>query len=234
MDDELNLVNEFLALDTYDKNKHYDLILLLGNAVAQTGLMAYDLYQKGQATYFMIAGGRGHTTDILEKTLQTKYEVKIGQSDAELFKMAIEKQFGRDDSILMEKKSTNSGENITLAFAELKKHNIEVKNVLLVHDPLMQRRVDATARLQQPVVSFDNYRCFLPHVKDLRLTNQIWGLWSQERYLALVLGEMKRVLDDENGYGPKGAGYLAHVDVPAKVLAAYQHLLAKYHNYQRQ
>ena len=42
-----------------------------------------------------------------------------------------------------------------------------VKNILLVHDPLMQRRIDATARHYAPHINFDNYRCFLPVVENI-------------------------------------------------------------------
>ena len=32
-----NLLNQFLAINTYDEKKKYDLILVLGNAIAETG-----------------------------------------------------------------------------------------------------------------------------------------------------------------------------------------------------
>ena len=43
-----------------------------------------------------------------------------------------------------------------------------------------------------------------------------------ERYLTLLLGEIPRLRDDENGYGPRGKGFLAHVDIPEEVEAAFQ------------
>ena len=64
-----NLLNQFLAINTYDEKKKYDLILVLGNAIAETGLIAYQLYKTGHAYHFMIAGGKGHTTDILINTI---------------------------------------------------------------------------------------------------------------------------------------------------------------------
>ena len=44
-----NLLNQFLAINTYDEKKKYDLILVLGNAIAETGLIAYQLYKTGHA-----------------------------------------------------------------------------------------------------------------------------------------------------------------------------------------
>lgn len=236
---DFNLLNQFLAMDTYNQDKKYDLILVLGNAIAQSALMAYQLYKDGHSHYFMIAGGRGHTTDILENSIKEVYSLKNihQQSEAKLFRYIIEAKYGFDDSIILEERSTNCGENIQFAFQILKEKNIDVKDVLLVHDPLMQRRIDATARYHRPDISFDNYRCFLPKVEYsnsvLEIKNEIWGLWSNERYISLLLGEMKRVIDNKEGYGPLGKNYICHVNVPDDILAAYHRILYKYSNYQR-
>jgi hypothetical protein len=45
-------------------------------------------------------------------------------------------------------------------------------------------------------------------------------LWEMERLCELLVGEVTRLKDDENGYGPKGKGFIGHVDVPAEVEAA--------------
>lgn len=47
---------------------------------------------------------------------------------------------------------------------------------------------------------------------------------SRERLLSLALGEIPRLRDDENGYGPRGRGFIAHVDIPEKVEAAWRRL----------
>ena len=126
-----NLLNQFLAINTYDEKKKYDLILVLGNAIAETGLIAYQLYKTGHAYHFMIAGGKGHTTDILINTIKEKYDIKdiTKRSEAELFKYLIEENYGVDNTILLEKESTNCGENIQFAFKLLKKEDIIVKNI---------------------------------------------------------------------------------------------------------
>ncbi len=51
-------------------------------------------------------------------------------------------------------------------------------------------------------------------------------MWDIPRYRTLLMGEVPRLRDDENGYGPNGAGYLAHVDVPTEVEKAYETLAA--------
>jgi hypothetical protein len=41
-----------------------------------------------------------------------------------------------------------------------------------------------------------------------------------QRLCELLVGEVTRLKDDENGYGPKGKGFIGHVDVPVEVEAA--------------
>ena len=59
------------------------------------------------------------------------------------------------------------------------------------------------------------------------LTTSLGPEWKPERSkFALVMGEVPRLRDDAHGYGPNGAGFQAHVDVPPEVEAAYDALLA--------
>lgn len=46
-------------------------------------------------------------------------------------------------------------------------------------------------------------------------------MWPMKRYLELVMGEIPRMRDDSNGYGPRGKGIIPHVDIPAEVEQAY-------------
>ncbi|GAD98582.1 hypothetical protein NECHADRAFT_86480 [Paecilomyces variotii No. 5] len=52
------------------------------------------------------------------------------------------------------------------------------------------------------------------------------GLWDFERFYDLIMGEIPRVRDDERGYGPKGKGFITHVDVPSDVEEAWERLRA--------
>ena len=53
-------------------------------------------------------------------------------------------------------------------------------------------------------------------------------MWNIDRYVNLLMGEIPRLTDDENGYGPKGKGYISHVEIPAEVQEAFQKLKAVY------
>ena len=54
------------------------------------------------------------------------------------------------------------------------------------------------------------------------------GMWDAARYVSLLMGEIPRLRDDADGYGPRGKGFIAHVDVPEAVLAAYEWLKARH------
>ncbi|CVL04250.1 hypothetical protein FPRO06_01450 [Fusarium proliferatum] len=51
--------------------------------------------------------------------------------------------------------------------------------------------------------------------------NQNDGLWSMERLMSLLVGEIPRMRDNENGYGPRGKGSIVHVDIPQDVEDAW-------------
>ena len=48
------------------------------------------------------------------------------------------------------------------------------------------------------------------------------------------MGEIPRLSDDIDGYGPKGTGYIAHVDIPEEVMTAFNHLKGNYAEYVRE
>ena len=53
---------------------------------------------------------------------------------------------------------------------------------------------------------------------ELRLRRD--DLWEKQRFCELLVGEVTRLKDDENGYGPNGKGFIGHVDVPEDVVQA--------------
>ena len=56
----------------------------------------------------------------------------------------------------------------------------------------------------------------------------IHGMWTTDRYVNLLMGEIPRLTDDENGYGPEGKKFIAHVDIPEKVKNAFEELKSIY------
>jgi hypothetical protein len=77
-----------------------------------------------------------------------------------------------------------------------------------------------------------SHAVFVPAVEpdsDGRLrfaAGQSEGTWTMERLLALILGEIRRLRDDQDGYGPKGRNFLPHVEIPEPVIESYERVSA--------
>lgn len=46
-------------------------------------------------------------------------------------------------------------------------------------------------------------------------------MWDIDRYITLLMGEIPKLTDDENGYGPKGTSYIAHIDILEDIKNAF-------------
>ncbi|GAA0070988.1 hypothetical protein UT300003_25120 [Clostridium sardiniense] len=53
------------------------------------------------------------------------------------------------------------------------------------------------------------------------------------RYLSLIMGEIPRLLDNKEGYGPNGRGFIVHVEISKNVLKSYERLKIDYNNFIR-
>ena len=54
-----------------------------------------------------------------------------------------------------------------------------------------------------------------------------------EKYINLLMGEIPRLCDNEDGYGPKGRNFITSVDIPGEVLDAFNYLKKYYASYVR-
>lgn len=145
--------------------------------------------------------------------------------------------------LLVENKSTNCGANAIETRHILEQHSIPTpQSVVIVQDPTMSLRTLASFKHTfadvsptptftacptfVPVMSLDSSRvsegkdsfCFdVPGIDESEL-------WGHQRFFDLIMGEIPRLRDDEHGYGPKGKGYISHVDIPPEVEAAWTRL----------
>ena len=87
-------------------------------------------------------------------------------------------------------------------------------------------------RKYRPDMNIINYATYHADVQEqkgiLYYNTDIWGMWEMERYISLLLGEISRLNDDENGYGPKGKNFIAHVDIPHSVANSFHELQQNY------
>lgn len=100
-----------------------------------------------------------------------------------------------------------------------------METVIVVQDPTMQRRTMATfERVTRDDPQAPRWLSFPGFVPALTLQGDgvdfaptAEGLWSVDRYLSLITGELPRLRDDETGYGPRGRDFITHVDIPPTV-----------------
>lgn len=145
-------------------------------------------------------------------------------------------------TLVIEDKSTNCGAN-ALETRRLLDHSlISSQSFIVVQDPTMSLRTIASFQRVyadvSPSPSFLGSPTFVPVMAVIRSPtsprNEIAefvvpgisssALWDQDRFLDLLLGEIPRLRDDTQGYGPKGKGYISHVAIPGPVETAWQHL----------
>jgi uncharacterized SAM-binding protein YcdF (DUF218 family) len=239
----INVIAAFLALNDLDAattkdGPTWDLVVLAGNAILAT-LEGAVTKAEAAGTPLLIAGGIGHSTRLLVSAVDAHPVYRLamaGQtSEARLLADIAAMHLGLDQArLLIEDASTNRGENGLFTRRFLDSRGMQPRSILLIQDPLMQRRTDASFRKAwegATAPSLVNWPVLVPRVGYVGDTIAYLGpsgapVWSPERFLSVLTGEIQRLRDDENGYGPRGRGFLPHVDIPHEVEAAYRYLVA--------
>ena len=241
----INLLGEFCgkrdvdALTPQALQKKYgfdkaDVMVLFGGSIPEGGRVLAQAMKDGVAKHYIIVGGEGHTTQALRDKMHAAYpDVETaGLPEAQVFAQYLEREHGLKADAL-ECKSTNCGNNITYLLDLLKEKGIAFDSIILTQDASMQRRMEAGLRKYagdaKCIINYAAYQAEVT-VKDgkLAFAQDIWGMWDMERYVSLLLGEVPRLTDDENGYGPKGKDFIAHVDIPEDVQSAFAELTTRY------
>lgn len=210
-----------------------DLLVLFGGSIIAGGDVFAEGIKNHVAEKYIIVGGAGHTTETLRQKMKSELSdiETTGKTEAELFSEYITRKFGVKPDYL-EKESTNCGNNITCLLDVIKKNKINSNTMIFIQDATMQRRMEAVMKKESPEKTIINYAAYEATVvvknDRLKYTNDIHGMWSMERYITLLMGEIPRLTDDENGYGPKGKNYLPHIDIPEAVSDAFDELKKRY------
>ena len=216
-------------------------LVLLGNGVLGTTDAVAEGVRRGVAETVMIVGGEGHSTSHLRAAVRAdpRYDgwALEEKSEAEILRDLLVRWHDLDDEALwLGTESTNCGANAEEARALLDARGAAPAHLLLVQDPTMQRRTWASFRRvwgDDPPPRFYNCPTFVPRVttdaEGLAFEEpDRAGLWPMERFVSLVMGEIPRLRNDEDGYGPRGRGYIVAVDIPPAVEAAYERLLGPF------
>ncbi|KAF5710169.1 DUF218 domain-containing protein [Fusarium mundagurra] len=151
-------------------------------------------------------------------------------------------------TVLIEDASTNGALNAVYTRKVLDQHGYTSPcSMVIAQDPTMCRRTVAAfeqvySDKMDDTPGLAGWPTFVPRVavEDTRAQNQAGDLtsylrydiaefdrnqnddlWSMERLMSLLVGEIPRMRDNENGYGPRGKGSIVHVDIPKDVEDAW-------------
>lgn len=232
---DANLVAGFLALrdiaDWAELSEPADLIVLLGCSTLVAAEAAASGFLAGKASRLLVSGGIGHATEWLYSSIEMHPRYRSvptrGRPEAAVLRDVLEMNGIDPSRVLIEDRSTNCGANAVESRKLLDDMGVRLETVVLIQDPTMQRRTDASFRhawSESGDPLFVNFAPFVPQVGPEGLGPDVPGLWPAERFLSLILGEIPRLRDAPGGYGPKGAGFIAHVDIPEEVEAAWARL----------
>jgi hypothetical protein len=184
-----------------------DAILVLCShdmAVAERGAR---LFLDGWAPLLIYSGGLGSITTQLWT-----------EPEAERFAAVAVSLGVPRDRILIENRSTNTGENVTLTKQLLAERGIDPRKFIVVQKPYMERRAFATFRsrwpekeliVTSPQIPFDDYLEQYSHES-----------LSQDDVVAIIVGDLQRI----KVYGERG--WQIRQEIPDDVWQAYLELVA--------
>ena len=180
-----------------------DCILALGSHDLRVAERVAELYHQGLAPLVIMSGGLGNFTQEIWT-----------ESEADKFaKIAIEKGVPQE-AILIENKSTNTGENILFTQKLLSEKDLNPQSFIVVQKPYMERRSYATFKkhwpdknlsVTSPQISFETYP-----------TDEI----PLERVIHIMVGDLQRIK-----YYPE-KGFQIYQEIPPDVWQAYEKLIA--------
>ena len=217
-----------------------DVMVLFGGSIMCGGDVLASAIKNNIAKKYIIVGGAGHTTETLRIKINKEFpsiETK-GLSEAKIFANYLRYKYGLEADYL-ECNSTNCGNNITFLLDLLKQNNISFNSIILAQDATMQHRMEAGLR---KYINYNilivNYAVYSAKViiknSELVFEDRILGMWDMDRYITLLMGEIPRLLDNDDGYGPRGKDFIDHVDIPNEVGKAFLELQEVYSNMVRE
>ncbi|PNS19305.1 hypothetical protein CAC42_2482 [Sphaceloma murrayae] len=245
---DINLVSNYLAqsdIESLGTSEPVDCIAICASQVLHQATALFRILEArpNLTTTLVLVGGIGHSTQAIYDAVaahphyRTLATAVTGQPEARVLDLILTHFFDKRKlessgcRVLLEDRSTNGGANATETKRVLDEAGLSPpKTCLVVQDQTMLRRSVATfEKVYENVESpprFLAWPVFVPVMRfqDDELDYDVQGvegpLWPKDRFYSLLVGEVRRLRDDENGYGPRGTGFIGHVHVPADVLLA--------------
>ena len=188
-----------------------DVILVLCSHDTRVAERGAELFHEGWAPLLIFSGGLGTITkDIWSEPEADQFaKVAIG--------LGVPK-----DKMLVENRSSNTGDNILFTRQLLAEKEIDPQKLILVQKPYMERRSFSTFKklwpgkevvVTSPQVSFDEY---LDHYASKSL--------SRDEVISIMVGDLQRI----KLYPEKG--FQIYQEIPNDVWAAYEELVQAGYN----
>jgi uncharacterized SAM-binding protein YcdF (DUF218 family) len=183
-----------------------DAILVLCSHDTVVAKRAAELFLQGLAPLLILAGGLGTITRQLWREPEADQFARIAAA------MGVP-----GDRMLIENRSTNTGENVAFTRALLAARAIEAESFIVVQKPYMERRSYATFRkvwpekrviVTSPQESMDDYLRRYSH-----------AALSADDVISIMVGDLQRI----RLYPAKG--FQIHQDIPEDVWQAYEQLI---------
>lgn len=184
-----------------------DAVLVLCSHDTSVAERGARLFLEGWAPLLIFSGGLG----VITRNLWSEPE-------AELFARVAREMGVPAERIVVETRSTNTGENVQFTRRLLEERELDPESFILVQKPYMERRAYATfkrywpekrAVVTSPQFSFEEY-----------LKNHSNGALTEDEIVCIMVGDLQRIrLYPERGFQiPQ--------EIPDEVWAAYEGLVA--------
>jgi len=185
--------------------KPCDAVFGLGTSDTEVARRAAQLFLEGYGKFLIFAGDSGEAHG---KALV------FDKPEAEVFAdIAIEMGVSKD-KIIIENKSTNTGENILFVKKLLLEKGLDLHSFLLVQKPTMERRTYATFKKQWPEAE-----CFVTS-PQFSYEEYTGGIQEKDFILNVMVGDLQRIKE----YPVRG--FQIQQEIPSEVWVAYNNLVA--------
>ena len=181
-----------------------DVIFALCSLDKRVAERAAQLFLDGYGSYLIYSGGVGKLT-----------ANRFTEPEAQIFARVARSMGVPHDRIIVEDKSTNTGENVRFTYALLQQSGLNTRSFILVQKPYMERRTYATFAKQWP----DPTVAFTVTSPQLSLSEYPDAENPRDLVINIMVGDLVRIRD----YPAKG--FQIPQDIPAHVWAAGQRLI---------
>jgi uncharacterized SAM-binding protein YcdF (DUF218 family) len=179
-----------------------DLIFVLGSHDLRVAERAAELYLAKFAPRVVLSGGFGALTRAWEKP------------EAELFAEVLRSRSVPDSVMILESRSTNTGENVRFTRQLLAERGMKIQSLIAVQKPYMERRTFATLRAQWPEVAVQVTS------PQLDFNAYCAGSISRDSVINIMVGDLQRIIE----YPQRG--FMIPQEVPTEVQRALETLIA--------